>query len=121
MQAGAANFIETPYSDAAMVCAVRAALKSKARISALTRPRVSPTALVSLTPREHDVLNGVVDGKTNKAIARECGISPRTVEAHRASVMVKSGARSVSELVRMAVLANYPAAHGVALASHPLD
>ncbi len=62
------------------------------------------TALATLAPRQRQVLDGVVEGKPNKVIARECGISRRTVEAYRARVMRKSGARSVSALVRLALL-----------------
>jgi two-component system response regulator FixJ len=62
--------------------------------------------LESLSPREHEVLDGVVEGKLNKVIAHELGISPRTVEVYRANVMSKTGARGLSDLVRMVLLAH---------------
>ncbi len=115
MKAGAVDFIETPCGDEVLLEAVRSALRAEARASPhLARRRRHRSALATLTPREHDVLAGVVDGKTSKMIARECGISPRTVEVHRANLMLKSGARSVSELVRMALLAEPGEAHGLA-------
>ena len=63
------------------------------------------TLLASLSPREQEVLQGVVAGKLNKVIAHELGISPRTVEIYRANMMMKTRASSLSELVRMALLA----------------
>ena len=60
--------------------------------------------LDSLSPREHEVLDGVVEGKLNKVIAHELGISPRTVEVYRSNVMSKTGARGLSELIRMVLL-----------------
>ncbi len=63
--------------------------------------------LEQLSPREKDVLRGVVAGKPNKVVAYELGISPRTVEVYRANVMTKTAAGSLSELVRMALLAGF--------------
>jgi two-component system response regulator FixJ len=61
--------------------------------------------LAALTQRERMVLQGLVSGRPNKVIAHELGISPRTVEAHRAAVMDKLGARSLAEAVRLALAA----------------
>jgi two-component system, LuxR family, response regulator FixJ len=61
--------------------------------------------LAELSPRERDVLRGLVAGKINKVIAHDLGISPRTVEIYRANLMAKIGARSMSELMRIALAA----------------
>jgi len=106
MKAGAADFIQRPFGDEALLKAVCTALKAEAKASATAAGiRQSRAALATLTPREHDVLQGVLAGSTSKAIARDCGISPRTVEVYRANLMTKSKAGSVPELVRMALLA----------------
>jgi len=106
MRAGAQNFIEKPLNGPRLLAAVRDAINSDARA---TRDPVAEQGvsglLTMLTPREADVLHGVVAGKANKLIARELGISPRTVEAHRAGVMAKTGASSVPALVRLALSA----------------
>ena len=101
MKAGAVDFIEKPYEDTAILGAVAQALRG---------PPLAPEAeairqIALLSPREREVLIGLVDGKPNKAIAHELGISPRTVEVHRAHVMDKLGARSLSAAVRTALLA----------------
>lgn len=106
MKAGAIDFIEKPFKDEVLLSAVRAALNAdeKAAVDGAARRRYREVFAV-LSPREKEVLSSVVEGKTNKLIAYEYGISPRTVEVHRANMMMKSGARSLSELVRMALLA----------------
>jgi len=104
MKAGVVDFIEKPFSDDLFLDAIRSALERKtldpgrARSDAVER-------LTSLTPRERDVLIGVVAGKANKLIAHDLSISPRTVEIYRANLMSKTGARSVAELMRIAVAA----------------
>jgi two-component system response regulator FixJ len=107
MKAGAVDFIERPYGDEVLLKAVCTALKAEEKSARLAASvRHSSNALATLTSREHDVLLGVLAGQTSKMIARDCGISPRTVEVHRANVMTKSGARSLPELVRIALLAD---------------
>lgn len=104
MKAGVFDFIEKPFDEDLLLQALRAALeKGKAQSEqdealATTRGRIA-----ALSPRERDVLEGLVDGKANKVIAFDLGISPRTVEIYRANLMTKMQARSLSELVRMAL------------------
>ncbi len=106
MKAGASDFIEKPFSDELLLDCVRRARNRAAeagRESAETEE--TRRRLESLTPRERQVLHGMVAGKPNKAIAFDLSISPRTVEIHRARVMEKMQARSLSALVRMALAA----------------
>jgi two-component system response regulator FixJ len=106
MKAGAADFIEKPFDDAALLGAIRAALQSyPATQTDGTARREAEARLAELSPRERDVLQGLVAGKINKVIAHELSISPRTVEVYRANLMAKTGARSMSELMRLALTA----------------
>jgi len=108
MKAGVVDFLEKPFEDEALLGAIGAALKSDvAAAHALEERRRFETMLETLSPREKDVLEGVLAGKQNKVIAHDLGISPRTVEVYRAHVMTKTSARSLSELVRMALLAGF--------------
>lgn len=102
MKAGAVDFIEKPFSDDTLLTAVQAAFARgrKQPEGDMTHIR---TRLDSLSPRERQVLDGLLAGQPNKTIAFDLGLSPRTVEVHRANVMTKMGASSLSELVRMAL------------------
>jgi len=106
MKAGVGDFIEKPFDDETFLGAVRRAMMSS---SAVDERHAQKTAagerLAGLSPREQEVLEGLVEGKANKVIANDLGISPRTVEIYRAHVMTKTGAKSLSELVRMALIA----------------
>jgi two-component system response regulator FixJ len=106
MKLGAADFLEKPFDDEAMLAAVRSALRrgDDERHRETQRAEINER-LASLSNRERDVLNGLVVGQANKQIAFELGISPRTVEIYRANLMAKIQARSLSELVRMALTA----------------
>jgi two-component system response regulator FixJ len=103
MKLGAADFVEKPFDDERLIGVVQAALAGAPRE---TDPANEIGARVaSLSPRERQVLDGVVSGLSNKAIARNYDISPRTVEVYRANLMAKMQAGSLSDLVRMAMRA----------------
>jgi two-component system response regulator FixJ len=113
MKIGAADFLEKPFDDEVLLASVRAALS---RLEMGTQ-RESERAdlnnrLAALSAREREVLEGLVAGKANKVIAFDLGISPRTVEIYRAHVMTKMNAGSLSELVRMALIAGVLSSHG---------
>lgn len=102
MKAGALDFIEKPFSDEVMIASItRAVEKAASRVSEESGRELTRSRLVSLSERERQVLKGVVGGQPNKTIAAELGISPRTVEVYRASLMGKMQAKSLAELVRM--------------------
>jgi FixJ family two-component response regulator len=111
MKAGAADFIEKPYNDQVLIDSVNRAL------AASRSPQPSPAAdragiearIATLSPREREVMQFVIEGKPNKVIATRLGLSTRTVEVHRAKVMEKMQAASLAELVRMALAAGLSA------------
>jgi two-component system response regulator FixJ len=106
MKSGAVDFIEKPFDDDRLICAVRDALGRVAKTDQRgTEMAQIEARLRSLSEREHQVLNGLLAGHPNKTIAYDLNLSPRTVEVHRANVMTKTGARSLSDLVRMALMA----------------
>jgi two-component system response regulator FixJ len=106
MKVGAADFIEKPFDDAALLGAIRAALETRPAAPGDSHAKSEAEArLAELSPRERDVLRGLVAGKINKVIAHDLGISPRTVEVYRANLMAKTGARGMSELMRIALAA----------------
>ena len=106
MKAGVRDFIEKPYDDETMLGAIRTALALEGRSQAHAEERAELARRVeSLSPRERQVLDGLVAGKANKVIAYDLDISPRTVEIYRAHVMTKMQAQSLSEVVRMALVA----------------
>jgi len=104
MKAGAADFIEKPYSNSTLLEAIDRALTS-AHTGLLTPidPADTQARIAALTPRERDILRQLVIGHPNKIIAYHLSISPRTVEIHRANLMKKMNADSLSHLVRMAL------------------
>ena len=101
MKAGAVDFLEKPFDDETMLAAVKGALS---RVDRPASPGLSPDVqqrLDSLSERERQVLDGLVEGKLNKIIAYELGISPRTVEIYRAKLMSKMEAPTFADLIRM--------------------
>lgn len=106
MKAGAIDFIEKPFEKAVLLGAIE---EGFAHLERADRNKVradeAAVRLKALTPREHDVLQGLVRGHPNKTIAYDLGISARTVEIHRANLMAKLGVHSLSEALRIAFAA----------------
>jgi two-component system response regulator FixJ len=106
MKGGAVDFIEKPFPDDVLLAAIQSAFE---RDRNMGRPAAEvaqiQTRLGSLTVREKEVLDGLLAGFPNKTIAYDLGLSPRTVEVHRANVMTKMVASSLPELVRMVLAA----------------
>jgi two-component system response regulator FixJ len=106
MKLGAVDFLEKPFDDELLITMVDTCLKRaepEVKQEAVTREIAERVA--TLSPRERQVMDGLVAGLSNKAIAREYDISPRTIEVYRANVMTKMQAGSLSELVRLAMRA----------------
>jgi len=104
MKAGAVDFIEKPFDEEAILRAVDAALQRNDGGEGADDPAIA-ARLASLSERERQVLEGLIAGHPNKTIAYDLGISPRTVEVYRANLMAKMEAKSLSELIRMAIVA----------------
>lgn len=115
MKGGAVDFIEKPFEKAVLMSALN---EGFSRIEQADRSRVrrdeAETRLHALTPRERDVLLGLVRGHPNKTIAYDLDISPRTVEIHRANLMTKLGVASLSEALRIAFAAGLGEETGLA-------
>jgi two-component system response regulator FixJ len=109
MKAGAVDFIEKPFDQEAILSAVQAAL-DRAGGGDNGDGQAIKARLGTLSERERQVLDGLIAGHPNKTIAYDLGISPRTVEVYRANLMTKMAARSLSELIRMAILADIASA-----------
>jgi two-component system response regulator FixJ len=106
MKAGAIDFIEKPFASEAILDSLGAALSRLAAPNERDPAAVAAAAkLALLSPREREVLEGLLAGLPNKSIAYDLAISPRTIEIHRARVMDKMGARSLSELIRLTLAA----------------
>jgi FixJ family two-component response regulator len=105
MKAGAADFIEKPFNEQVLLDAVHRALaqgRADAAPAGTNRTEIE-ARVAALTPREHEVMLLIAEGRPNKVVATRLGLSTRTVEVHRAKVMEKMAARSLAELVRMAI------------------
>jgi two-component system response regulator FixJ len=104
VQAGAFDFVEKPFNDQDLLDRIQRAIAHDAGQRGKEEQRSQLRALfASLTPREREVLDLVVEGLSNKAIANALGLSAKTVEVHRAKVMEKMHARSISDLVKLAM------------------
>lgn len=109
MKSGAVDFLEKPFDDEVLLASVRSALAAAEGESEREAARLElRQRIAALSRREREVLDGLVAGKANKTIAWDLGISPRTVEIYRANVMTKMRAVSLSELVRMTMIADVP-------------
>jgi len=106
MKLGALDFLEKPFEDDRLIGMIETALSEQQNGSKSEAASADMAARVaSLTQRERQVMQGLVTGQSNKTIAREYDISPRTVEVYRANVMTKMQAGNLSELVRFAIRA----------------
>jgi two-component system response regulator FixJ len=106
MKLGAIDFLEKPFEDDRLITMIELAIRQAepaAKSEALTQDIVARIA--TLSPRERQVMDGLIAGLSNKLIARDYDISPRTIEVYRANVMTKMQANSLSELVRLAMRA----------------
>lgn len=109
MKAGAFDFVEKPYNDQVLLDLIQKAVEQSLRDGDTRAEQASIEArLDSLTPRERQVLDLVVEGESNKGVARHLDISEKTVETHRARVMEKMEAGSLAELIRMILSATSP-------------
>lgn len=106
MKSGASDFIEKPFNDQVLLDAVHRALEqSRGSIAPPGSSRADAEArIATLTPREREVMLLIAEGRPNKVVATRLGLSTRTVEVHRAKVMDKLQAKSLAELVRLAIL-----------------
>ena len=109
MRDGAADFLEKPYDDHALIGSISRSLSAAKSdlVADATRSELLQR-IAGLSGRESEVMAGLVAGKSNKVIAIELEISPRTVEIYRANVMSKMAADSLPALVRMAIEAGFP-------------
>jgi two-component system response regulator FixJ len=106
MRAGAVDMVEKPFDTAALLASLAGAMARTSPVAAGIDPALR-ARFESLTPREREVMERMVEGLPNKLIAHALGMSPRTVEIHRGRVMQKTHAGSLAQLVRMALRAGY--------------
>jgi two-component system response regulator FixJ len=122
MKAGAVDFLEKPFEKAALIASIENAQRRNEGREELARLADQARAqLNALTPRERDVLGGLVEGQSNKVIAYDLGISPRTVEIHRANLMSKLGVHSLSDALKIAFTARMAELAGAAPTTEPSE
>jgi two-component system response regulator FixJ len=105
MKAGAIDFLEKPYSDRALLGTIEAAFGRESHFDRDRDIADAARRVASLSPREREVLDGLLAGRPNKLIAYDLGISVRTVEVHRARMMERLGMRQLAEVIRLGVMA----------------
>jgi len=106
MKQGAVDFLEKPFEDDRLIGMIEAAMRqAEPSLKSGALAQDIAARIASLSPRERQVMNGLIAGLSNKLIARDYDISPRTIEVYRANVMTKMQANSLSELVRLAMRA----------------
>ena len=106
MKQGAKNFFEKPFDGDALLASIRVALaRGESKPAQDAETQMIKERFATLSKREKEVLAGLLNGRANKTIAHELGISVRTIEVHRANMMKKTQATSLAELVRMALVA----------------
>ena len=108
MQAGAADFIEKPFSNDALIASVHRALALNQASTDLAKSEDVRRRVETLTAREREVFERIMQGWPNKTVARDLKISQRTVEMHRARIMAKMQAQNLANLIRMAIDAGIP-------------
>jgi two-component system CheB/CheR fusion protein len=108
MKAGATDFIEKPISRSELLASLNSAIEQSRDSSKLLASRETAAATIAaLTPRQHQIMDMVLAGHPSKNIAADLGISQRTVENHRASIMDKTGSKSLPALARLALAAHW--------------
>jgi two-component system response regulator FixJ len=105
MKAGAVDFLEKPYSDRALLETIEAAFGKESHFDRDGDIADAARRVATLSPREREVLDGLLAGRPNKLIAYDLGISVRTVEVHRARMMERLGIRQLAEVIRLGVMA----------------
>jgi two-component system response regulator FixJ len=106
MKLGSRDFLEKPFSDAALLSVLETVFASLPRELEAEGERLRAEGLVAgLTPRERELLQGLVAGLSNKGVANKLGVSVRTIEMHRGNLMDRLGVKSLADAVRIALLA----------------
>jgi two-component system response regulator FixJ len=108
MRRGAVDLLEKPFSNRDLVNSIREAVAQRGTTQASIHSEAFHGRAENLTNREKEVLSRLLEGSPNKIIARELGVSTRTIESHRATIMSKMNASSLAELVRMSLTAYSP-------------